>query len=291
MQTYPGGIMSGLDYYMNDRGLVVCETTIAQTKFDADGIPLVDRIRRALQYGDSIDQAVAILQTGQQRPVHQRMAAGRHQDQRDRDVRAGHAQEPAVAEQQERVVRRHDRASTGAATTPRTCNVRLETVPALDGRPANVVFHPSDRDRTWLRLFDRKNKAIDADFGFQAFTTPPLAASHSLDAKFTTTAMARELETWAKFGPPLGRTWEPTDGRAPRVSRDSPARRQRLDGACASTRRLRRHDRCSHRPSTSPGSRPCNDAPVEHDPRARLARHDPARDRRRHLAGGGVRRL
>ena len=35
MQTYPGGIMSGLDYYMNDRGIVVCETTIAQTKFDA----------------------------------------------------------------------------------------------------------------------------------------------------------------------------------------------------------------------------------------------------------------
>ena len=46
MQTYPGGIMSGLDYYMNDRGIVVCETTIAQTKFDATGIPLVDRIRR-----------------------------------------------------------------------------------------------------------------------------------------------------------------------------------------------------------------------------------------------------
>ena len=45
MQTYPGGIMSGLDYYMNDRGIIVCETTIAQTKFDVTGIPLVDRIR------------------------------------------------------------------------------------------------------------------------------------------------------------------------------------------------------------------------------------------------------
>ena len=66
--------------------------------------------------------------------------------------------------------------------------VRLETVPAVDGRPANVVFHPSDRDRTWLELFDRKNKTIDVNFGFTAFTTPPLSASHSLDAKFTTTA-------------------------------------------------------------------------------------------------------
>ena len=56
--------MSGLDYYMNDAGIVVCETTIAQTKFDAAGIPLVDRIRRALQYGDSIDKAVEILRQG-----------------------------------------------------------------------------------------------------------------------------------------------------------------------------------------------------------------------------------
>ena len=90
--------------------------------------------------------------------------------------------------------------------------VRLETVPGLEGRPANVVFHPADRDRTWLQLFDRKKRAIDADFGFLAFTTPPLAASHSLDAKFTTTALARDLTTWAMFGPPLGHAWEPTDG-------------------------------------------------------------------------------
>ena len=92
--------------------------------------------------------------------------------------------------------------------------VRLETVASLEGQPANVVFHPSDRDRTWLQLFEEHKGKIDADFGFEAFTTPPLAASPSLDAKFTTTAMARELKTWALFGPPLGRTWEPTDVRA-----------------------------------------------------------------------------
>ena len=108
-------------------------------------------------------------------------------------------------------------------------HVRLETVPALDGRPANVVFHPSDRDRTWLQLFDRKNKAIDVDFGFLAFTTPPLSASHSLDAKFTTTSMARELTTWAKFGPPMGSAWEPTDAGTATVPRHGSADRQRLD--------------------------------------------------------------
>ncbi len=61
MQTYPGGIQSGMDYYLNDAGLIVAETTIAQTQFDPDGQALASRIRKALQYADSIDSAVAIL--------------------------------------------------------------------------------------------------------------------------------------------------------------------------------------------------------------------------------------
>src|SRR5262249_20262573 len=51
---------------------------------------------------------------------------------------------------------------------------------------------------------------IDVSFGKLAFTTPPLAAHPSLDAKFTTTDLAKQLKSWALFGPPLGRTWEPT---------------------------------------------------------------------------------
>ena len=57
----PGGIQSGLDYYLNDAGLLVCETTIAQTRFDGKGAPLASRIRQALQYADTIDKAVEIL--------------------------------------------------------------------------------------------------------------------------------------------------------------------------------------------------------------------------------------
>ena len=37
MQTYPGGIQSGMDYYLNDAGLLVTETTVKQTRFDING--------------------------------------------------------------------------------------------------------------------------------------------------------------------------------------------------------------------------------------------------------------
>jgi len=88
--------------------------------------------------------------------------------------------------------------------------VRLETVASVDGKPGNVVFHPSERDKVWLQLFNKHKGKIDVAFGKEAFTTPPIAAYHSLDAKFTTTDLARDLKTWALFGPPLGRTWQPT---------------------------------------------------------------------------------
>ena len=92
VQTYPGGIMSGLDYYMNDAGLLCCETTIAQTE--------LPRRRRSVGLAHSPCDAICRFDRQghrnpagrEQRAVLERMAAGRHQDQRNRHVRAGHAQ-------------------------------------------------------------------------------------------------------------------------------------------------------------------------------------------------------
>ena len=45
-----------------------------------------------------------------------------------------------------------------------------------------------------------------------------MAAFPSCDAKFTTTALAKELKSWALFGPPLGRTWDATPEETRRLS-------------------------------------------------------------------------
>ncbi len=217
MQTYPGGIMSGLDYYLSDGGLVVCETTLAQTKYDATGSPLADRIRRALQYADSIDQAVEILKQGNNGLYTNEWLMA--------DTRKNEIALFELGTHKSRLWKSSKNEWFGGTAgfywgcnNAKDVQVRMETIPSVGGRPANVVFHPSDRDRSWIQLFDRKTKGIDVDFGFTAFTTPPLAAAHSLDAKFTTTAMARELSTWAKFGPPLGHAWEPSDAERRRFS-------------------------------------------------------------------------
>ncbi len=71
MQSYPGGIESGTDWYQNDAGVVLTETTIRQTPFNAEGTPVAFRARMAIQYGGNIDEMVQAARHAQQRPLHQ----------------------------------------------------------------------------------------------------------------------------------------------------------------------------------------------------------------------------
>ena len=216
MQTYPGGIQSGLDYYMNDRGLVVCETTLAQTRFDGDGAPLASRIRRALQYADSIDDAVKVLGASNNGLYTNEWLLA--------DTRTDEIAMFELGTHKTRLWRSSKGEWFGGTegfywgcNNAKDLQVRLETVPSVADRPVNTVFHPTDRDMAWIRLYEKSKGKIGPDFGFEAFTTPPLAAFPSLDAKFTTAAMARELKTYALFGPPLGRTWEPSEDERQRL--------------------------------------------------------------------------
>jgi len=216
MQTYPGGIQSGLDYYINDAGLIVAETTIAQTRFDPEGVPLASRIRRALQYADSIDSAVAILSKRNNGLYTNEWLLA--------DTKANEIAMFELGTAKSKLWRSGKKEWFGGTegfywgcNNAKDLAVRLETVPSVEGTPANLVFRASDRDHAWLTLFAQNKGKIDADFALRAFTSPPLAARPSLDAKFTTSAMAKEMKSRAIFGPPLGRTWEPSGS-----NRDTP---------------------------------------------------------------------
>ena len=71
MQSYPGGIESGTDWYQNDAGVVLTETTIEQTPFNIQGTPVAFRARTAIQYGGNIDEVVQLPRYPQQRPLYE----------------------------------------------------------------------------------------------------------------------------------------------------------------------------------------------------------------------------
>ena len=64
-QSFPGWIFGGTDFWINDAGLVVAETTMSGfAGFDEKGIPEFHRIRKAVQYSESIDDFAAIMLKG-----------------------------------------------------------------------------------------------------------------------------------------------------------------------------------------------------------------------------------
>ena len=65
MQTQPGWIDSGTDFFITDAGLVGSETTIGDFQhFSEKGIPEFVRMRRATQDATNIDQWCAIMKKG-----------------------------------------------------------------------------------------------------------------------------------------------------------------------------------------------------------------------------------
>jgi hypothetical protein len=209
MQGYPGAIQSGMDYYQNDKGILVSETTIAQTVFDINGMSLASRIRKALQYADNIDRVVEILKEGNNGLYTNEWLIG--------DTKTNEIAMFELGTHHSHLYRSSKSDWPGGTkgfywgcNNTKDLAVRLETIPGVKGRPSNQVFCPSDRDKTWLRLYDQYKGKMDASFAKEAFTTPPLAAYHSLDAKFTTSDLAKDMKSWAIFGPPLGKTWEPS---------------------------------------------------------------------------------
>jgi hypothetical protein len=211
MQTYPGGMHSGMDYLINDAGIVMCETNLDQTRFESSGKPLAARIRQAAQYAESIDKTVELLTQESNGLSTEEWILGdlktneiallTHGTRRNSLRRSG---------KQEWVA--------GAAGFYWSCNnnkdraARLETVASLEDRPSDAgAFAPSTRDVTWLRMYDRHQGKIDADFARQALTMPPLVTASSVDAKYTTSDLAAKLQSWASFGPPTGSGWQPTE--------------------------------------------------------------------------------
>ena len=198
MQSYPGGIQSGMDYYMNDAGLIVCETTIDQTKFNAQGSPLTTRIRKAMQYADSIDKVVETLKEGNNGLYSNEWLLA--------DIKTNEIAMFELGTEKSKLWRSSKNewfADTEGfywgCNNAKDPQVRMETIRNVEDRPVNNVWKPTDRDKTWMKFYRQHKGKISTELGQVAFTTGPLCASSAGDAKITTSAMAKQLKTLALF--------------------------------------------------------------------------------------------
>ena len=211
IQSYPGGIESGTDWYQNDAGIVLTETTIRQTPFNREGTPVAYRARRAIQYSDSIDQVVAALSEKNNGLYTNEWLIG--------DAKTNEIAMFELGTYKTKLYRSSKNEWFGGTegfywgdNNVKDLGVRLEYQVDPKGAPTYVPYVPEPRDLKWQELYRQYAGKIDEQFGFLAFRTAPLVSSSTMDAKVATADMASHMMVWAEFGKPNQREWVPSPG-------------------------------------------------------------------------------
>jgi len=209
MQAYPGGIQSGTDWYQNDAGVVLTETTIRQSPFDINGTPVAYRARKAIQYGTNVDLVVQHLKDRNNGLYTNEWLIG--------DAKNDEIAMFELGTKRTKLWRSSKNEWFGGTegfywgcNNSKDLNVRLEYVPDPQGRPTHLPYMPSARDLKWQEMYREHKGSIDENFGFLAFRTAPLVSSSAFDAKITTSEMAAKTMLWAVLGKPNEREWVPS---------------------------------------------------------------------------------
>ncbi len=201
IQSYPGGIESGTDWYQNDAGVVLTETTIDQTPFNVNGTPVAFRARMAIQYGGNIDEVVEQLGTRNNGLYTNEWLIG--------DAKTDEIAMYELGTNHTKLWRSSKNEWFGGTpgfywgdNNAKDLAVNTEYVPDPRGTPRYVPYVPAVRDLAWMDLYKKYNGRIDEQFGFKAFDSAPLVASSTMDSKITNSAMASRMMVWAEFGRP-----------------------------------------------------------------------------------------
>ncbi|WP_243316532.1 C45 family autoproteolytic acyltransferase/hydolase [Geothrix paludis] len=197
MQTFAGGIHSGTDWYLNAAGLVMGETTVGQTPFNPDGTPQSNRIRKAAQYANSIDEAAEIL-FKQNNGLYTN-------DWTMADTKTDEGACFLLGTEKTRLWRTggngkgadtpgHHRDFIWANNNNRDLEVRGEYVANPDNAPADLAFNTWNRDIAFQEAFKTYGKSgFDIDASTRLMASSPINRPHACDAKLTTSEMAEKL--------------------------------------------------------------------------------------------------
>jgi hypothetical protein len=210
MQSFPGGIQSGTDWYQNDAGVVLTETTIRQSPFNIVGTPVAFRARKAIQYGGNVDEVVQHLTERNNGLYTNEWLIG--------DAKNNEIAMYELGTYRTKLWRSSKNEWFGGTegfywgcNNAKDLNVRLEYAPDPRGETQYLPYLSTPRDRKWVELYGKNKGEIDEQFAFTAFRTPPLVAASTMDAKVTDSEMASRMMVWALLGKPNEREWVPND--------------------------------------------------------------------------------
>ncbi|WP_083967962.1 C45 family autoproteolytic acyltransferase/hydolase [Hyalangium minutum] len=204
MQTFPGGIHSGADWYINDAGLVVAETTVGQTPFNPNGTPQSNRIRKAVQYASSIEEAARIMKDKNNGLYSNDWVMA--------DTKTDEGACLLLGTEKAKLWRTGGKGI--ASDTPgnlkdfiwannnnRDLEVRKEYVPNPNNAPVDLAFNTWNRDIAFSRFYEKYGHGgITLDSAIRLLASSPINRPHASDGKVTTSEMSEKLMFLAHYG-------------------------------------------------------------------------------------------
>ncbi|HSO21470.1 MAG TPA: C45 family autoproteolytic acyltransferase/hydrolase, partial [Chondromyces sp.] len=209
--TFPGGIHSGADFYLNEAGIAFGETTVMQTPYEPDSTPQSNRARKAAQYAASIDDVERILWEGNNGMYTN--------DWPIADFETGEVAILLLGTHAKKLWRTSEDMSPfgtpgflWANNNNRDPEVRKEYVAQPDDRPFDLMFAPWNRDIAFNEFYRENAGSIDANAAVRLWASSPINRAHACDGKITTTEMAEKMVFLAHFGKVTLREKFPTKG-------------------------------------------------------------------------------
>jgi len=198
-ETFPGGIHSGADFYLNSAGIMIGETTVSQTPFDMNGTPQSNRIRKAAQYASSIDDVVRIMTDKNNGMYTNDWLIG--------DAKTNETAILLLGTKKYKLWRSKTGEFPGntpgyfwSNNNPKDNEVRKEFILNPDNAPYDLTFSPWNRDISLYEFFKAFNGKIDANAAVNVMASSPINRPHACDGKVTTTEMAKNMMFMIHFG-------------------------------------------------------------------------------------------
>jgi hypothetical protein len=198
-QTYPGGIHSGADFYINSAGIMLGETTVQQTPYNPDGIPQSNRIRKAAQYANSIDDVVKIMTTKNNGMYTNDWLVA--------DVKKNEIGIFLLGTNKWKLWRSSKNEWYNDAkdfywsnNNNKDLEVRKEYIQNAEESPADIIWRPANRDIAFWNFYQQMKGNIDQKAAFDLWNSSPINRPHACDGKVTTSDMAENLMFFAHTG-------------------------------------------------------------------------------------------
>lgn len=197
MDGFPGVITSDDDFGVSSSGIMVTETTITQFKgFDPNGVPEFVRSRKALQYANSIDDYVRLIEQGNNGGYANDWLIGDRKTNEIAYLELGLKHTPLWRKKDGYFI------SSNFARDPQV--IKDET----DFDPNNMSTSPNARHARWDNLMQQNKGKIDVTLAqqflsdhFDTFEKKPDADERTLCGHGDTTARGIEVWEWAPYYP------------------------------------------------------------------------------------------